>query len=118
MFQLELTRIPKAVEHAIDHVLKDATVNVVCVGPVHLSPSKPKLYFMVASWGLHGFRCDQMFVTDPDLRATFVNALAKRRLVIHDCDDELEMAKLCETIWPGPKITALRQAVERERATQ
>jgi len=35
--------------------------------------------------------------------------------VIHDCDDELQMARLCEILWPCERITDLRKAVERER---
>jgi hypothetical protein len=35
--------------------------------------------------------------------------------VIFDLGDELEMAQMCETLWPGQRITKLRKAVEAER---
>jgi hypothetical protein len=34
--------------------------------------------------------------------------------IIHDTEDELTAARLCETLWPGEHITALRKAVEAE----
>ena len=37
-------------------------------------------------------------------------------ILIHDTDDELYMAKFCEMLWPGDRITQVRKAVEAERA--
>jgi hypothetical protein len=34
--------------------------------------------------------------------------------VIHDVDDEIAAVRLCEQLWPGERITVLRQAVEAE----
>jgi hypothetical protein len=40
----------------------------------------------------------------------------RRPLVIHSMDDELQMAKWCEMLWPGERITKLRKGIEAERA--
>jgi hypothetical protein len=32
-------------------------------------------------------------------------------------EDELDMARLCEAIWPGERITNLRKEIEAERAS-
>jgi hypothetical protein len=53
-----------------------------------------------------------------DARSIVKGALLTRKpLVVHDCDDELYAARLCETIWPGERITRVRQSIERERAS-
>jgi hypothetical protein len=44
--------------------------------------------------------------------------MARRPLVVHDFDDELEMTRFCEALWPGPKIKKLREAVEAEYAAR
>jgi hypothetical protein len=38
-----------------------------------------------------------------------------RPLVIMDFDDEFEMAKWCEAVWPGPDTSGIRRAIEAER---
>ena len=51
-------------------------------------------YFVVGSGGPDGFRCDQIAF-----------------------EDELEMAKWCENIWPSVKTTDIRRSIEAERKT-
>jgi hypothetical protein len=41
-------------------------------------------------------------------------AQRKPPLVIIDIDDELKMARLCEALWPGERVTRLRKGVEAE----
>jgi hypothetical protein len=48
-------------------------------------------------------------------RAGFLQMLMTRKpLVIHDVGDEVTMARLCESLWPGERVAKLRQAVEAE----
>jgi hypothetical protein len=50
------------------------------------------------------------------LRASVMAALvALRPCVMHDFDDELEMAKWAEAIWPCATITRIREGIETER---
>ncbi len=52
-----------------------------------------------------------------DARSMLKAALVQQKpVVIHDFDDELAMAKFCENIWPGPRISKVRKAIEQERA--
>jgi hypothetical protein len=69
-----------------------------------------------------GFHCDQVNVEANNQgeavvgRMMIMTALVDYRpIVIHDTDDELAMTKLCETLWPGPCITRIRQNIETER---
>jgi hypothetical protein len=77
-------------------------------------------YFLVA--GGSEFRVDQINADNRTmakrLRAALVGALIgrERPIVIHDCDDELEMARCCEAIWPGGKAERIRAGIERERS--
>ena len=75
-----------------------------------------------------GFRADQIIIGDDELDiatehrnnviAAFVRFGIGRGLVVHDTGDELQMVRLCETIWPGERVTKLRQAIEAERLPQ
>jgi hypothetical protein len=40
--------------------------------------------------------------------------VTRKPLVIHDAGDEVTMARLCESLWPGEQVTKLRQATENE----
>jgi len=112
-------------KQAADHILKGADDINVVVGPVCWRPSdgtsSKMWYFVVAtSETRRGFRCDQLVIgegADPhEGRAAFMLALANRGpLVVHDTDDELYMAKLCEALWPGERISNLCKTVEAER---
>jgi hypothetical protein len=106
------------------HVLRNVDSPHIVIGPAAWQPSdgtaaKRWYVTIAASEAGRGFRCDQV-VLSPDSpqndRARIMAAfVAHPPLVIHDVDDELYMARLCETLWPGPEITRLRQAVEAER---
>ena len=50
------------------------------------------------------------------IRIELVAALSHLRKVTHLFNDELDMAKMAEAIWPSAKTTDLRRALERERA--
>jgi hypothetical protein len=115
------------IDAAIEHMLKDAIMPHVVVGPLVWQPSdgqSPKRwYFMISSCGPRGFRCDKVDIS-PDfdenerkqLRGNVMLALiARPPVVIHDVDDELSAARICEVLWPGERITAIRKAIEKDR---
>jgi hypothetical protein len=108
-----------------DECLIDSIDHTLVFGPVVTNPLTEGWYFTISSAGKEGFRVDQIVTADADfdMAIAWRNAIKmalminRRPLVVHDCDDELYMARLCETLWPGEKITALRKALEAERAT-
>jgi hypothetical protein len=115
------------VREVVDVALRDSNSRHVVVGPLVWPPAQgsgaERWYFTVAtSDAEQGFRCDQVLVPKAEreeMRRSVLVELMRRRppaLVIHDMDDELAMARMCETLWPGERITALRRAVEVEYA--
>jgi hypothetical protein len=38
--------------------------------------------------------------------------------VVHSVDDEVDMARLCEELWPGERISETRREVEAEYASR
>jgi len=51
------------------------------------------------------------------MRTGIIAALvAHKPCVVHDFDDELDMARHAEATWPGEKIRGVREAIEAERA--
>jgi len=110
-----------------EHVLRNVNSPHIVIGPAIWQPSdgtagKRWYVTIAASEAGRGFRCDQVTLSPDspeDDRARIITAFVPHRpLVIHDADDELYMARLCEILWPGPKITRLRQTVEAERAAK
>jgi hypothetical protein len=116
------------VKEVVDYVLRDANDINVVVGPLLWQPSdgvaSKRWYFTIAtSEESTGFRCDQVMVAgdDPEQRermrlAVFADLVRHRPLIIHDMGDEVAMARMCELLWPGPRIAALRREVEDEYA--
>jgi hypothetical protein len=53
-------------------------------------------------------------------RGAVILELVQRRpsLVIHNVGDEVTMARWCEVLWPGKRVTALRKNVEAEYAAR
>jgi hypothetical protein len=107
-------------EEIVNHVLCGANDINVVIGPLRWQPSDgasgKEWYFIVAtSEKGRGFRCDAVF-GDAEARTTLIAAFIPHRpLVIHDMADELDMARLCETLWPGERITRIRKGIEVER---
>jgi hypothetical protein len=108
-----------------EHVLRNVNSPHIVIGPTTWQPSdgtagKRWYVTIAASEAGRGFRCDQVILSpdspEEDRAGIMAAFVARRPIVIHDVDDELYMARLCETLWPGPEITKLRQAVEAERA--
>lgn len=121
---------PRDVGHAsaadiAEHTLRNVNSRHIVIGPASWQPSdgiacKRWYVTIAASEAGRGFRCDQVILSPESPQADRARIMAafvaRRPLVIHDVDDELYMARLCETLWPGPEITRLRQTVEAERA--
>jgi hypothetical protein len=107
------------------HMLENADDISVVIGPVVRATVEDEPdYFMVATSGDgRGFRCDQISIGNGfdgvTIRAGLVMALLRRKsVVIHDMGDELVMARFCEMLWPGERITKLRESIETERAVK
>lgn len=111
-----------------DHVLTGAaTPPVAVIGPVvwdipHGSDTR-QWYFITASVqadnDLHICR-----IIDKDgskaakrIRADLMLELINRRpTIIHDFNDEAEMARFCEALCPSDRTRRIREGIERERA--
>ncbi len=120
-------------DRIVSHVLAGSNDMQVVIGPLVHPPlgdmrTNGKDYFVIASSEPErGFRCDQLIMGNGlekdgnTYRARIIAAFAQfgigRGLLVHDTDDELYMARLCETLWPGERITKLRESIEAERAT-
>ena len=115
----------EAFDLMVHHILEETDDINVVIGPVVRPPigqDGPDYFVVATSEKGRGFRCDQISIgegyTGETMRSGIAMALIRRKpLVIHDTDDELYMAKLCEMLWPGERITKLRKGIEDERAT-
>ncbi|MGB7045599.1 MAG: hypothetical protein WBD65_12045, partial [Methylocella sp.] len=114
----------------VAHVLEGSNDNQVVIGPLLRPPigqSGPDYFLIASSEAVRGFRCDQITIGDGlgdgvehrnGVLAAFVQHGIGRGFVVHDTDDELYMVKLCETLWPGERITRIRKGIEAERAVK
>jgi hypothetical protein len=101
-------------------LISKAADRTLAFGPLVWQPSRDGLskcrYFIVGSADQCGeFHCNQIIGSEDDRLALLAELVALRPLVIHDFDDELEMARFCESLWPCGKITRIREQIERER---
>jgi hypothetical protein len=112
----------------ISHTLEGTDDSQVVIGPLVRPPlgKGNDNYFTIAtSEAGCGFRVDQITTGDDwgegiEMRAKTVAAFcgAGKGILVHDTGDELYMARLCETLWPGERITGLRKGIEEERKTR
>lgn len=122
----ELSNDTEAFDLMAQHVLENSDDINAVIGPAVQPPigrDGPDYFIVATSEKDRGFRCDQISIgegyTRETMRAGIIMALVRRKpIVIHDTDEELYMARLCETLWPGERITKLRQTVEAERAVK
>jgi hypothetical protein len=103
-----------------DYLLEKSGDRQVVVGPLVWQPSDGKasrMWYVIACTGdeVRQFCCDQVILPDEDGRKDIIAALARSGVVIHDMDDELDMLRWCEAIWPGERVTSLRKIVEADR---
>lgn len=108
---------------AARYVREMAGDRTVVLGPLAWQPSdgmaaKIWYFLVVTSDRRHAAVIDQITVQRDTDRDEFRMALltAKPALVVHDTDDELNMARLCEKLWPGERISRIRSEIEAERA--
>jgi len=93
----------------------------VMIGPL-VCRDKDHWYFVIGGSDRDGFKVDKIAVGDnrqfgEHVRGSiYIELLQRRRVVLHDFDDELEMAKWCERIWPSDQTSQIRAAMESERA--
>jgi len=124
---MKVDDLARAIRLFVALQLDDETDRHAVLGPVLWrpradNPAGKNWYFILATCGAGDFRCHQLSTGhDQDLadeaRALAMMVLIERPpLVVHDTDDEVQMARLCESLWPGKRNGALRAAVEREYA--
>jgi hypothetical protein len=107
------------------YLLRDAVDRTLFLGPVCWQPSDGtsarRWYFNVAGCKRNGEifvdqLCAETEADTVEMRAGVTMALAGLRpCVMLDFDDELEMARRAESLWPGEKITRIRKEIEAER---
>ena len=99
--------IAQLVAQVADYIRRGDEIDVnVVIGPIvwQLKGDLRQWYFVVASADHQIARFDQL-ASDPEghaeeFRAGLMLALVQKRpIVIHDTDDELYMAHLCESLW-------------------
>jgi hypothetical protein len=122
----------RTIADIVAFTLSDAGDLHVVIGPLcnqrSDGTSAHRWYFCISTCGPDKqFRADSVTLQartgdDPDdiaamerTRAALIKRLAAYPpRVIHDVGDEIAAVRLCEALWPGERITALRQAVEAE----
>jgi hypothetical protein len=91
------------------------------VGPLVWRPSdgiadKVWYFVLVLFYADKGLRIIRFDVECESERTLMLRTLQQQPpVIIHDTDDELEMVKLCEVIWPCARISKIRAKVEAER---
>jgi hypothetical protein len=99
-----------------EFLISKAADRTLAFGPLVSGLSECR-YFIVGSVDECGeFHCDQIIGGEDDRLALLAALVTLRPLVIHDFDDELQMARFCESVWPCAKITRIRAQLEQERA--
>jgi hypothetical protein len=114
------TEVSSLSEVASRRIRSAGGVHVV-VGPVvwEQLPDGRRWYFTVAC-GIE-FAVDKIVAEDKPLaqqarRALFGTLAQHRPIVVHDMDDELEMAHWCSAIWPCAMTSGIVAAIEKERS--
>lgn len=116
--------VPQLAIETADYIRRGHNVDThVVIGPIvwQLKGDLRQWYFAVASADRHIARFDQLVSTTKPLAEEFRAALTfaliqlPQPVVIHDMDDELKMARLCETLWPSTKTREIRLGIEAER---
>jgi hypothetical protein len=110
----------------LDQVMpKRADPNVAVLGPVVWQPSdgtSSRVWYFMAALPTDGDEPNITQVNGTDeghtdaLRAALAMALTGRApTVIHITECELDMARLCEAVWPCERTANVRAAIEAER---
>jgi hypothetical protein len=111
------------VENTVNKVLKNRVEcpHVLLSPVVRLEDRDKRLWrFVIASGDGSGFfaimiGCDTRELAEECRMLALAKFLGHMPIVLHDTDDELHMARLCETIWPCEKTRKIRAGIETER---
>ena len=113
--------MPSATEAAI-LIRKRINDGAVVISPAVWRPidgtASKRWYFVAATADQNKqYRADRIEITDEADRASVIAALVAGQpsITLHDCDDELYFARICEALWPGEDIADLRKQIEIER---
>jgi hypothetical protein len=103
-------------------LLKNLIGRHVVMGPLVWQPSDGKAdrvwYFILMFDAGKRLRIIRVEVKDESDRTRLILEMAQRKplVVVHDMGNELDMAKLCEVIWPCERTSRIRATVEAEYA--
>jgi hypothetical protein len=109
------------IERILRIILERAESPHIVIGPLVQILGEPHPHIVISTAKNGKWECAVVTFEDGDLRNRFIFALSEAAItdrdgmVIHDCDDELYAAELCETLWPGEEITGVRKRIEAER---
>jgi hypothetical protein len=109
------------VDSIVSYLVSKSADHIVLIGPLisrMVDGSFPMIpYVTVCSGDERGqMHADQIMYHDEEGRADLIFALMEHRpIVVQLCDDELQLARMCEAVWPCEKSTSVRRAVEAER---
>jgi hypothetical protein len=110
----------------VDLLVGRASDRTFAIGPLVCQPSDgtsaKQWYFVVSTLGRDKHFHSAAIVTpdgESNRRAVIAELLVRARsvggLVVHTFEDELDMLRCCEQLWPDERIASLRQEVEAER---
>jgi len=116
--------MPEQVMRIAAHVRHGKNVSShVVIGPLVWQPKGDDRfwYFVIASGAGKRARFDQIGSPHKELaedcRLTLPLGVAQTPgILIHILDDELQMARLCEALWPSARTRRIRSAIQTERA--
>ena len=114
----------QSINQIVKHLRRGAGISPhVLLGPLAWkgSPDERKWYFLMGSGDSAGFRLDAIkFNANQELAEQTRSALhfallQTHPIVVHDFDDECEMARWAHTIWASDKTREMLRNVIRER---
>ena len=121
---MNLQTIMSVIDKIAESIRRDMDGSDIMIGPMISRPSFDASmlipYFDVATSGRKQYRSIRIDVENDNDRALLIAALLSIQppLTIHIVDDELEMLRRCETLWPGELVTGIRQRVEDKRRAE
>ena len=121
---MNLQTIMSVIDKIAESIRRDMDGSDIVIGPMISRPSFDASmlipYFDVATSGRKQYRSIRIDVENDNDRALLIAALLSIQppLTIHIVDDELEMLRRCETLWPGELVTGIRQRVEDKRRAE
>jgi hypothetical protein len=120
---MKRTRLTDAFDGFVEYVLEgDDTAPHVFIGPIvwKLVGKTKRWYFSVVSGDANDFRIDAIEADEKHLveaarNTVYAKFIARKPIVLHDFDDELEMARWTHAVWPSERAKKIVGAMETER---